>query len=293
MAVRWGRVAQFYAVAVAGISLAAGALAVLGEGAGTFGPTMIAAVAMFSPLVATVVVNRAHGEAAFANTGARPRLTRWIAVASALGLVTAILTLFVGLALPGTSLDWEMNALYERFGASLTPEQLAEARAQTEALPVHPVFLALPQAIVAGLTINAVFAFGEEVGWRGFLQHELRGLGFWRGSLVTGTLWGLWHAPLILMGHNYPTQRIPGVFLFTVVCIGLSTLHSWVRLRGGTVWTAAVLHGTFNAAGGLSMIIVAGGELVVGVQGVAGVIALGMLNLGLAAIRPGRGGGTD
>ena len=40
--------------------------------------------------------------------------------------------------------------------------------------------------LIAGVTVNAVAGFGEELGWRGFLQKELAFLGFWRSSLLIG-----------------------------------------------------------------------------------------------------------
>ena len=282
--IRWKRVAWFYAFSVAGISLAALGLYLLGGAAGGLAATGVSAAAMFSPLVATVVVNRLDGESAFAGL-ARFRFSRWLGVASLMPVVLAYGAMLVGLLLPGVSLDWEMAAMFERFGGMLSADEVARAKAQIDGLPVHPVWLGVPQAIVAGLTINAVFGFAEEVGWRGWLHQELAPLGFWKANAVTGVLWGLWHAPLILQGHNYPVHRVEGVFLFTLVCLLLSPLLSHVRSRADTVWAAAVFHGTFNAAAGVSMLVVVGSDLVVGVQGAAGLIVLGIANLLLLTFR--------
>lgn len=194
----------------------------------------------------------------------------------------------IGPLLPGVSWDWEMTTLFARLGPMLSAAEVAEARAAIDALPVHPVWLGIPQAVIFGATINALFAFGEEVGWRGWLHRELAPLGFWRASAVTGGLWGFWHAPIILLnGHNYPTERINGIFLFAVICIGLSPLLAELRDRGKSVWVAAVFHGTFNAAAGLSMLVVAGPELLVGVQGVAGALVLLIANIGVLGWRQG------
>lgn len=59
-------------------------------------------------------------------------------------------------------------------------------------------------ALVLGLgaTVNAVFAFGEEFGWRGYLLWELAPWGFWRASFAIGVVWGLWHAPIIVAGYR-------------------------------------------------------------------------------------------
>ncbi len=275
---RWHRIAVVYGVAFAGMNVAGLALLRLGDRAGTLGSTALSALAMFTPLVGVLVVNRLDGRPRLDGLGTF-RASRWLLVAMALPLVIALLAMVLGPLLPGASWDWAMSAMVERFGGGLTEAELAELQSTIDSLPVHPVVLALPQAVIAGATLNALFAFGEEVGWRGWLQRELAPLGFWRASVVTGVLWGLWHAPLILQGHNYPDHPVMGVPLFTLTCVLLSGPLSWVRERAGTVWAAAVFHGVFNGAAGIAMMVVAGSDLIVGVQGVAGLLALVPVNL--------------
>ncbi len=62
-----------------------------------------------------------------------------------------------------------------------------------------------------GPLINTLLALGEELGWRGFLLPSLLPLGQWRAILMSGLIWGVWHAPAILQGHNYPSQPVLGV----------------------------------------------------------------------------------
>lgn len=134
--------------------------------------------------------------------------------------------------------------------------------------------------MLAGSTINAIFAFGEEVGWRGWLQHELSPLGFWRASLVGGVLWGIWHAPLILLaGHNFEKHRIAGAVVFIGVCVAASPMLAFVREAGGSVWMAAIFHGVFNGLGMLPLMFVQGNELLVGMQGLAGMLVFGGMSL--------------
>ena len=68
----------------------------------------------------------------------------------------------------------------------LPPEQFERMQRQTAALPVHPFWIALALGLIAGITINAVAGFGEELGWRGFLQKEFGFMGFWKSSLLIG-----------------------------------------------------------------------------------------------------------
>jgi uncharacterized protein len=125
--------------------------------------------------------------------------------------------------------------------------------------------------MLAGATINAVFAFGEELGWRGFLQRELASLGFWKASVTIGVIWRIWHAPLILLGHNYPPHPILGVALMTAFCVLASPLLAWITLKARSVVAAAVAHGTLNGTAAVSFaFLTVGHELVLGITGAVG-----------------------
>jgi membrane protease YdiL (CAAX protease family) len=157
----------------------------------------------------------------------------------------------------------------------MTPEQMQEARASMESMPVNPVLLILFSGLFAGITLNAVAGFGEELGWRGFLLHEFRGMSFFRASLIIGIIWGFWHAPLILMGHNYPQHPVIGVLMMVILCILITPLLIYVTLKARSVIAAAVMHGTMNAVAGLSIMLIEGGnDLTVGIAGLAGFITI-------------------
>jgi len=127
-----------------------------------------------------------------------------------------------------------------------------------------------------------VAGFGEELGWRGFLQRELGYLGFWKSSALIGLIWGAWHAPIILQGHNYPQHPVAGVFMMIIFTLLLSPIFSYVRLKSGSVLAAAVIHGSLNGTVGLSVMVIKGGnDLTVGVTGLAGFIVLFIVNAGI------------
>lgn len=62
--------------------------------------------------------------------------------------------------------------------------------------------------IVVGPLLGLIITFGEEYGWRGFLQTDLTRLGRIRGVFILGVIWGIWHWPVIWMGYNYPGQPL-------------------------------------------------------------------------------------
>lgn len=161
--------------------------------------------------------------------------------------------------------------------ALLAAEQTGQDVSVLQDLPITAIVLG--QALVIGALINAVvLTFTEELGWRGYLHGLWREAGFWRASLATGLIWGVWHAPAIyLFGHNYPDQRLLGVGLFTVFCVLLSPLMTLVRDRGGSVWAAGILHGVLNAVAGLSVLTLSSPDFPWnGMLGIGGFVALAL-----------------
>jgi membrane protease YdiL (CAAX protease family) len=90
----------------------------------------------------------------------------------------------------------------------------------------------------------------EEVGWRGFLVPSMMKVtSFTLTALLSGLVWALWHYPLILLTDLRPAGAPLAFSLacFTVFTVGLSFAAAWLRLKSGSVWTAALLHGSHNA----------------------------------------------
>ncbi len=151
-------------------------------------------------------------------------------------------------------------------------------------------FIVIAQALIAGITINAIFAFGEEVGWRGFLIKEFGEMGFWKASYLIGLIWGVWHAPIIAMGHNYPQHPGIGLIMMVLFCLLYSPIFTYIRIKTKSVLGAAILHGSLNATAGIPLMYLKGGnDLTVGIGGLAGLLVLGALNIVLFADKGLRG----
>lgn len=215
--------------------------------------------------------------------GLRLRPNRWWLVAWLIPPVILGITLAASAALPGVEVAFGTEAFLDAWRDRLTPEQFAELERDVRGAGMDPLLRMLIQAMVAGVTINAVVALGEELGWRGLLHHELS-LGFWRKSLVIGLIWGVWHAPLIALGHNYPEHPELGVVVMVGWTVLAAPVFTYVRERSGSVASAGILHGTLNAVTGLPLLATRGGnDLLVGLTGLAGfagiAVVLGLLFL--------------
>ncbi|MHB9029875.1 MAG: CPBP family intramembrane glutamic endopeptidase, partial [Candidatus Latescibacterota bacterium] len=202
------------------------------------------------------------------------RPNRWFLAAWFLPAVLALLAVGTGLLLPGVEYSPDLSGFFDRYREVLTPEQVERMQRDMEQFPVSPFWIGLVNGLIAGITINAFFALGEEVAWRGFLVHRLAGLGFWRMAGLTGIIWGVWHAPIILMGHNYPQHPGIGVGMMIVFSLLLTPFLLYVRLKSRSTIAAAIFHGTINGLAGLSILVLAGGnDLTVGITGLAGFLA--------------------
>ncbi|BES82276.1 CPBP family intramembrane glutamic endopeptidase [Pyrodictium abyssi] len=152
--------------------------------------------------------------------------------------------------------------------------------------------LMLLQAVVAGSTLNALLALGEETGWRGYLLARLGSrLGFAWASVLVGLVWGLWHAPLVaLMGYNYSgLTGLASLLAFLVFTVSGGLVLALLRALSGTVAAPAVTHGVVNAVAGLAYAAVEESPLLAPPAGLAA--SLGFLAVAAAiAVYAGRRG---
>lgn len=151
--------------------------------------------------------------------------------------------------------------------------------------PIPPVaifVLSFLQSVIAGFTVNLPFTFGEELGWRGLLLRETQKSGFLKSNLFIGVVWGLWHAPIIVQGHNYPGHPIAGIFMMTLFTTTLAFPMAYCRFKSRSILGPSALHGMFNPLGMLTVFFVAGANPLFGfVAGVAGIAVTLLLTIGI------------
>ena len=201
---------------------------------------LLIALCMFIPLVATLICQKSSKEPLLRGIGVSWKVNRWWFIGWLIIPVIALLTILFTY--------WTKGFSNTDIGET-TPFGTING-------PVAVVAIALLSGMLAGATINALFAFGEEAGWRGYLLKQFEGRSFIGSAVVIGIIWGLWHAPIILLGYNFPQHPQWGVLFMVLLCIPLSVIIQYFRVKSGSVIVAAIMHGTFNAVASIATVFI-------------------------------------
>jgi len=105
----------------------------------------------------------------------------------------------------------------------------------------------LASMLVASI-IGIIFAFGEELGWRGFLQNKLfTRMRITPGVIILGLIWGFWHLPVNLMGYQ-PTAnpQLSALVIFPLFTICLSFIFAWFYIKSKSIFLVSFLHSANN-----------------------------------------------
>jgi membrane protease YdiL (CAAX protease family) len=99
-----------------------------------------------------------------------------------------------------------------------------------------------------GLVGKTSRALGEEIGWRGFLVPELaKVVSFPAVGIISGLMWAVYHYPVLLFAdYNAATPPWYALSCFTIMVVADSVILAWLTLRSGSLWPAAIFHGSHN-----------------------------------------------
>lgn len=161
-------------------------------------------------------------------------------------------------------LDWSAPVLRQAMEASGIPYE-------AQAVPMN-MLLAIQagQGILMGGILNLIPSLGEEWGWRGYMMPRLlKTMKPLPALLLGGVIWGLWHAPLTAVGHNYglgyPGFPWTGIGAMCVFCTAFGILLTWLTEKTGSCLPAAIAHGALNGVSALGTLVSSdGGDPFVG-----------------------------
>lgn len=102
-------------------------------------------------------------------------------------------------------------------------------------------------ALTIGTVMSCISAFGEEVGWRGYMVPRLVQAQVPKPDVISGFVWCFWHVPLILWG-GYATSAYPllSAALFIASIMPVALLYFRWRMASGSVWPCVIAHGAWN-----------------------------------------------
>lgn len=266
-----------FSIAVCLFSWAMFALVHWGFGIGKETPTglvVFETIYMFFPMITALVLQKIDKEK-FNHTGLVNFKFNWVwLVAWLLPVVMVLLCILVNGLMPGVSLQYNAEQVINQY--QVPEEQQELVREQMMRLPAWLMVIStLFSGLLMGASINALFAFGEEYGWRNYLVNALRERKFWPAALFIGVVWGIWHFPLILMGHNYPNEPYWGVLMMVGFCVLAGVIELYFALKTKSMIVAAVMHGTINAVAGMTIYFTLGGnDFLNGMTGLAGFIVM-------------------
>jgi membrane protease YdiL (CAAX protease family) len=137
--------------------------------------------------------------------------------------------------------------------------------------------MAIGELFIEGLTFMPFITLGEELFWRGYLHEKMKHLGILKASLLIGVIWGIWHAPMILMGYHFP--GLLGVFFMCLLCIVGSPLFFWFRERGKSIFIPAILHAMINDFSSLNFMLFKDPNPFFSGQGIGALVVLSLSSI--------------
>lgn len=220
---------------------------------------LMATAYMFAPAIGHILTRLVTKEG-WQNLWLKPNLKTgwpyWLAAWFGTPLLIALGTVIYFVIFP-QHFDPSLSTLEEY----LAQMQEVSGTANTMA-PLVFVIVQTGAGILISPFVNLLPVLGEEFGWRAYLQPKLLPLGQRKAMILTGVIWGLWHAPVIAMGHNYgfdyPGAPWTGILAFTLVPVAFSVVFGWASLQAKSVWPAAIAHATLNGIAAISLFFIQG-----------------------------------
>jgi len=225
----------------------------------TLALVLLATGYMWAPALANIFTRLLTHEG-FHDLGLWPKLKRgwpfWLAGWFLPGILT-ILGMLIYFAVFPAQFDPKFTLLQQTLDNA--------AKLTGKAIPISAqtyFFIQIAVALFLAPILNCLATFGEEFGWRGYLQPKLMPLGTRRALLLVGLIWGVWHWPVIWMGYeygfNYWGAPFVGPLLFLVFTVSLAILFGWLVLRAGSIWPAVIAHGAINGIAALGLVVMNG-----------------------------------
>lgn len=227
------------------------------------------------------MMNEAWGEPVYMCEAAQPAVYALgvfgMLIPSAAHLITRLVTregftnTYLGIHFKGNG-KWYLASVWVKLvesviGALLIWRLFAGELSFREAFPLEE-----PKALVGMLLLQLAFTiivffpgFGEEWGWRGYMMPKLLKLmPKWGAIILGGVIWGLWHAPLTIAGHNFGTDYASypwgGIGIMCLMCVLMNGFLTLLTEKTKSIYPASFCHMVNNNLASTVLIMIAGSE---------------------------------
>ena len=119
---------------------------------------------------------------------------------------------------------------------------LSEFGTQYAELLRNPVFYIGLVSLPFNYPLTIIAFFGEEYGWRYFLQPIMqKKFGMKLGVVLLGIVWGLWHLPVDTM--FYTEDSVPQMIVGQIItCVSLGIFFGYAYLKTNNIWVPVAMH---------------------------------------------------
>ncbi|MCP4482302.1 MAG: hypothetical protein GY817_05925 [bacterium] len=227
----------------------------------------------FIPLLAVFIIKVSYGEKFWQKDFYNFKFNAnfLLVIYFLLGLELLIFTFDI--LLPITYFSNDQGVLLEKYGSIFSSQQFAVMTKFTKDFDINffwilNVFI----GIIVGVTTGTIFAYFQEIGWRGFLYNELKDKSFWAASIEIGLWHSLFYLFLVLIGY--------GDFYLVIVWLLLSPILMLIRKLSDSIIYPAIFVGVFNSTYALATFYVVGApQWLIAVNGLGGIFILLLTNI--------------
>ena len=242
---------------------------------------MVAVCYLCSPAISALLVQKIYYEKPLSDIGFTFKHTTWKQVISIpciylLWVFVFLMSVFIAgnlLHLGGWGeLTFASDAIHKNILKTIVEKDKMEVLKNLPSVPIL-FLMTILSPLLLGASLRVLLGLGQELGWRGFLQHELSNFSLPKRNFMIGFLQGIWYIPLVVLQHETSTDKLIGIVLMVLYCVSFSFLVGSMYQKIKTIWAIA----SFQAMvaflhGSISIFFLYHSDWISSVLGVAGIL---------------------
>lgn len=107
----------------------------------------------------------------------------------------------------------------------------------------NPITWIIFFTVLVNFFLSVVAFFGEEYGWRYYLQPLLqKKFGLKGGVILLGCVWAVWHLPIDFFYYTTPDMGLAALASQFVTCISLGIFMAYTYMKTQNIWVPVIIH---------------------------------------------------